>query len=685
MTSKRINILAVNNNQEEVKYIQKYEDHEKISVFHVGTGFEAISVLNKYEFDAVLIDLNITDIDTEELLYTIRETLQINWPPISITASPGHEAKIEKLLNIGVYGYIIKPFTILNLKSTINQIKQSNILNKQTHIEKENLKHEAKELHKIFKHSPVAMLTADAQARITNLNSQAESFLNIESKSVIGKLAGDTIKCIHALKQPESCGTYSHCKKCGLRTAIEETLVSKQPIKKRLAEFETIHNNYHRKLYLKISTIFYDHNDSKVLLILDDITMDYRYRNKLEQLNTRLYQQSVKLRSLTTELLKKNDALEASEAKIKAIFNLANVGISLTDKDGKYKFFNTWWAEKLGYTPKELKQLTNLDITANAHKIKTQKYFVELLQGIRKAYRMEKQYVKKDGSLFWAELSVSGIQNKDKTEGIVGIVADITDKKRAQQEIEEKNTILKEHIDTKDRFISILAHDLKNPFSTILNFSDLLNTNFNIYNDSEKKNFINLIYTSSHKAFQLLESLLKWSRAQKNATPFSPVKTNMLDLLNEILNLEDENIEQKNLHIKNYVLKPIYTYSDIDMIAVVMRNLISNAIKFTPQNGLISIDIQADGEKIKVSIADSGIGMSQKIKENLFNVSETRSHADTNGKKGSGFGLLLAAEFIQKHEGEIWVDSKQGEGSTFYFTLPLYKAQEKEKKQKNHI
>lgn len=232
-------------------------------------------------------------------------------------------------------------------------------------------------------------------------------------------------------------------------------------------------------------------------------------------------------------------------------------------------------------------------------------------------------------------------------------------------------TELKEAIAVKDRFISILGHDLKNPFSSILGFSNLLLENIDKYDKEKIKKFAGIINNSSHQTFNLLNNLLEWSRSQRNKIPFNPEMTNLYEPIYDTYSLLNSSAAAKNIQIQLNIPEQINATLDVEMIKTVIRNLINNAIKFTPENGKITVSANKDHEKVQIEVADTGTGMNEKTKKSLFKIGDIKSMKGTNGEQGTGFGLLLCKEFIEKHNGTITVESELGKGSNFIVNLPL--------------
>ncbi|UCH15738.1 MAG: hypothetical protein JSV22_07165 [Bacteroidales bacterium] len=239
-----------------------------------------------------------------------------------------------------------------------------------------------------------------------------------------------------------------------------------------------------------------------------------------------------------------------------------------------------------------------------------------------------------------------------------------------KENLEEANAHLEELNSTKDKFFSIIAHDLKNPFNTILGFSELLNTKYDQLTEEKKQRYLEVIFNSSRNIYNLLENLLQWARTQTDKIAFEPIVFNLKQLVEQNITLLQENLTNKNINIVQKIADPCDVYADRNMINTVIRNLLTNAIKFTNSGGDISVNSLKKNGHIEVSIKDNGIGMSADETEKLFRVDTTFLRNGTDGETGTGLGLILCKEFVAKNGGAIWVESNPGKGSSFLFTVP---------------
>ncbi|MCB8964011.1 MAG: PAS domain S-box protein [Bacteroidales bacterium] len=254
---------------------------------------------------------------------------------------------------------------------------------------------------------------------------------------------------------------------------------------------------------------------------------------------------------------------------------------------------------------------------------------------------------------------------------IIIISSDISKIKKSEIQLKQNSKELKQLNADKDRFMQILAHDLKNPFNVLMGFSDLLLRNYKNYDDNLVGYYLEIIKNTSERTYTMLEELLTWSKAQSGKIPFEPSQINLTELVNSLHSEAATIAQRKNIAITHNIPNNLQIVADSNMIKTVIRNLISNAIKFSRQDGQIKIGTHINSNRITIEVADNGIGMSQADQERLWNNSNPHTTAGTNNEKGTGLGLLLCKDFVEKHGGKIWVESEVGLGSVFKIQLPL--------------
>lgn len=248
--------------------------------------------------------------------------------------------------------------------------------------------------------------------------------------------------------------------------------------------------------------------------------------------------------------------------------------------------------------------------------------------------------------------------------GYIGSCYDITENKNNEIKLIELNA-------TKDKFFSIIAHDLKNPVNSIVGFSEHLIDCVEAKNYGQIVDFTNIILQSSRAAMDLLVNLMEWALSQSGRMEFNPEHFKIGTIINEVIDLLKGSADQKSITMVNSLSYDGTVYADKSMIGTVIRNLISNAVKFTNPSGKITVSSEVKMDELIISVTDTGIGIPQERIDKLFKISENISTQGTNKEKGTGLGLILSKEFIEKHNGKIWVESTVGVGTTFKFSLPV--------------
>ncbi len=241
---------------------------------------------------------------------------------------------------------------------------------------------------------------------------------------------------------------------------------------------------------------------------------------------------------------------------------------------------------------------------------------------------------------------------------------------KLQHQILEKNLELRELNASKDKFFSILAHDLRNPMAVFLSFSKLLN-NIEKMNKKELALYIKQFQESATNLFALLDNLLTWSRLQRGLVEFSPKALKIYTLVNWNIKLLEPYIWQKKIVIKNFVGDNIFINADENMVNSIIRNLISNAVKFNNTGGTIEIKAEQGDLDVHIIISDTGIGIAQSVLPNLFRIDSRTKQPGTMDERGTGLGLILCKEFTEKNGGKIWIESEPGAGTIVHLTLPL--------------
>lgn len=283
----------------------------------------------------------------------------------------------------------------------------------------------------------------------------------------------------------------------------------------------------------------------------------------------------------------------------------------------------------------------------------------------RESFLMEYRMKNKFGEYCWIRDFGRPFYDLDNSFlGYIGSCYDITEIKNNELQLQELNA-------TKDKFFSIMTHDLRSPFNSIIGFSEHL---LEMIQKNEHENlevFARIILESSERAMDLLTNLFEWSQSQSGRMDYNPEYFEMVTLINEEIVLFKHIAEKKAIQVAQVTTYPIQVEADKEMIKSVLRNLISNAIKFTHPGGEITISTNIRQKELIVSVSDNGVGISKDRTDKLFSIGNSYSTSGTQNEKGTGLGLILCRELVNKNRGKIWVESEVGKGTTFYFSIPI--------------
>lgn len=246
-----------------------------------------------------------------------------------------------------------------------------------------------------------------------------------------------------------------------------------------------------------------------------------------------------------------------------------------------------------------------------------------------------------------------------------------SDLKESNHLVEVEKAELEQLIQTKDRFISIIAHDLKNPFTSLLGFADLAYTEFDEITDQEKRSYLGIIRQSSQHIYALLDNLLTWSRAQSGRIDFNPEPVNLHEVVDFSIDLVRTAAENKQLALFSDFAQDVVVRADKNMLSTVLRNLLSNAIKFTPAGGSVTVSCRNHNGRAVLSVSDTGVGLDQDELSRLFKIDGNLKNPGTNNETGTGLGLILCQEFMNIHKSKIIAESTPGKGSVFSFSLDV--------------
>lgn len=373
-----------------------------------------------------------------------------------------------------------------------------------------------------------------------------------------------------------------------------------------------------------------------------------------------------------TERKKAENALKESEERYRSVVTAMHDGVVLQIASGEIVACNTAAENMLGLSFDQMTGRKSIDpkwhtITEDGENfpgeehpamlsLKTGKAITNTIMGVYKP----------NGTITWININAEPLfeEGNKKPYPVITSFNDITELKKQEKSLKELNA-------TKDKLFSVMAHDLRNPVSAIIGFAEILQE-YNRQNNTEKVDAIGeKISLVAKQTIELLSNLLTWSGTQSGRIQFSPVNVKSTAIIGEVISQLEHSAYQKSLKIYNNVASETMVYADVNMLSTIFRNLISNAVKFTPNGGNVSIDAAPqDNDRIKFTITDTGIGISLENIEKIFSVDTQYSTSGTNNEKGTGLGLIICKDFVEYHKGKLNIESQLNKGTSISFTIP---------------
>jgi PAS domain S-box-containing protein len=492
-----------------------------------------------------------------------------------------------------------------------------------------NLKASIINLEKILNKTPKANLYLDSLKHLINFNC---SIPNVISKPLKNSEHG-----ILFLDD-------SHLKKIYKDLEMIDELAEQ----KSLAYSNRFYNQSNRNIYFEI------------LLIISSITA-------LTLFYTFLLGDVRKRRKLTQEL-------SENRTKLKAIIDTTPAMIFVKDLNRNFTLVNKSFEATFGITEGEILMKDNSKIVSDEDFLIAKKEDELVMTEGKIIWNIERPFILPDKSKMFVSINKAPLfdENHDVI-GLVGVMDDITKRKVYEDEIEKSREELVKINSQKDKFFSIIAHDLRSPFAGMLGLSELLLEEYPDFSEDERKYYIRQIHFSLKNLLSLVDNLLTWARLQINRIDFAPEEVNLKEIIFSVFQTQQITANNKKISLNSNLEHDINIFADPDMIETVIRNLVSNAIKFTNSDGAINVNVINFDDSVTVEVEDNGIGMSKEVANNLFNLEKKVTTKGTNNEQGTGLGLIICKEFIERHKGTILVKSELGVGTTISFTIPKNK------------
>jgi len=360
------------------------------------------------------------------------------------------------------------------------------------------------------------------------------------------------------------------------------------------------------------------------------------------------------------------ERLRQSEQKYRTLIESMADGVYRSTPEGRFVEANPALVKILGYD--NLEDLMKIDIKSELYFKPEDRESMVLLENPEEldVYPL----IKKDGSTVWVE--DHGWYVNDENGTILfheGVLRDVTERKMAEMQLLKFSEELQELNATKDKFFSIIAHDLKSPFNSVIGLSEIIKNDAKHLDIATIEQYAGMIHTTSTNTFRLLENLLEWARIQRSQIVIRPVSIILKNVASDVVEILVDKANSKMIAVINYIPDNLIIVADEEMLKTILRNLISNALKFTPLKGKIEISAVKLQHEVEITVKDNGIGIQPDELKKIFKIGSNISKRGTQNEKGTGLGLILCKEFVEKMGGKIWVESTVGIGSRFIFTL----------------
>ncbi len=394
----------------------------------------------------------------------------------------------------------------------------------------------------------------------------------------------------------------------------------------------------------------------------------YNYRGKtranktLSIQNEQIRKKNQKIKHQAFSLSKINHELE----KLSIVASKTDNAIIIARPDGSIEWVNDGFARLYGYNLDEYltqKGETLVDASTNPNI----EEIVKKAKAEKKSQIYESEVIAKDGKKYKIQTTLTPVlDDNGEITKLVAIDSDISKLKKVEKELQKL-------LVTKDKFFSIIAHDLKNPFNSLMGLSQLLVYGFDRMSEEKVRHFHQNLYQISKNGYELLINLLEWSRSQMGSIKFYPEEINLFGITEETFSLYQSKARQKDILLTNNLNDKCLAYADKNMTKAIFRNLISNALKFTDRGGVVEISSNKKDSFIEISVRDTGVGIAPEDIDILFQLDNHYTTKGTEDEGGTGLGLILVKEFVEKNGGTIQLESQPGNGSNFIFSLPAIK------------
>ena len=608
-----------------------------------SAGPEAIEKAKINRPDLILMDIRLKgEMDGIEAAERIKKEFDI--PVIYLTAHTD-EKTLARAKITEPFGYIIKPFEERELRTTIEMA--------------------------LYKYKMEKRLKESEHWLSTTLKSIGDALIATDSKGII-KLLNPAAEEITGWKQEEAFNT--DIKNVFKVRNQENKELLENPVTSSL-RYNSIVGAVNKVLVRKDNTeTFIDFSSAPIKKDNDTITgIVLVFRDVSERIDAK-------------------KIIEKQKIFLRQIIDTDPNYITVKNAEGRFELTNRATARALGSTTDDIIGKLDSDYFSEEEIKLLRKLENEVINSQSELFIPEEKLIDSEGKVHLLQTFKRAIDSQNGNEKLVlSVATDITELKLTEKALRESEEKIKQKADelaelnrklnqseqelkalnaSKDKFFSIIAHDLRSPFATILGLAELLTEEMDNLTKEEIKLMFDDMFKSAKSTFNLLENILQWAGVQTRKITYNPITFDLKETVDKIIELYSNSTIHKKIILASEIEESTFVYGDINMVEVIIRNLISNAIKFTDIGEEIKISATVEDDFIKISVSDNGVGIKQNKIEKLFQPEVNTSTPGTRNEKGSGLGLILCKEFVEINKGKIIVESEFGKGSKFIFTLP---------------
>lgn len=666
-------LIIKDNNDPSSQFLPSVFDRLGYETICIDTVGDAGRYISDVDIHAVFVDIDaVTDDSALEAL--IQEA-----KPYKMVVLYGTEKKkdlICRAFELNIDDFIRKPIDEIIFETKIKCVFER--FNQLRHFHNTNLE--------VFLDTmPAMMAITDDEGRILFANATFCNKYNIEKEDAFNKFLCDILCCQNFLEDGGRCT--QNCEFCKLYEFATTVFSTGKRILRKMYSFPQMQRDGRpHKRTLRISMVPMDYGTRRTVIVnMEDVTFEQNAINELTSTICTLREsrdnseEEMKVnRDLANYLQKINDSLQREKSKRQLLFDNMTSGFLLAE----YKDDNLYFREGNN----KLSEIVKTDVTkryGNRMKENNPLYpadFYRALLNVAETGRSVSFKTTSPDKTIDFQVNIY----MPEPDFVAAIINDVSEETRILQEnkerarqlkklnvmLDDRNSELQKAIDTKNKFISIIAHDLRNPLNAINGLSELLTRRLNPEVDQRAVEMAKVLHQSAKGAYELLDNLLVWARTQQNTIQFNPETLNVHDTATETLNEIKVQAERKHIMLINNTDANDTVWADKLMLQTIIRNIVSNAIKFTNEGGLIVIGSSQAAGNTEITIDDNGVGMTQETIKKILGTIELNSTKGTSGETGTGMGLIISKEFIQRHKGKLNIESTLGKGSTFIVTLP---------------